>query len=124
MIKKDIPKIKGDVFLDEPLSGHTTFRIGGLCNIWAEPKDEEDIKELLKFARVKKKNVFVLGKGSNVLAREKGFNGMVIHLGSKTRLIIFSDYFESQGHKHKERFSTSLLLNEYLNRTDYFMKIM
>jgi len=83
MIKKDIPKIKGDVFLDEPLSGHTTFRIGGLCNIWAEPKDEEDIKELLKFARVKKKNVFVLGKGSNVLAREKGFNGMVIHLGSK-----------------------------------------
>ena len=91
MIKKDIPKIKGDIFLDEALSKHTTFRIGGLCSIWAEPKNEADIKEILRFARLKKKKIFVMGNGSNVLAKEKGFNGIVIHLGNKNfRTVYFS----------------------------------
>lgn len=80
--KNAFPKIKGKVLLNEPLSRHTTFRIGGPCGAWAEPADESDLKNVLRFAASERKKMFVLGMGSNVLFGEKGFNGILIHTGA------------------------------------------
>ena len=86
------PKIKGRVLHNEPLSRHTTFRIGGPCRAWVEAEDEADLKKILAFAKSKRKKIFVIGAGSNVLAGDKGFTGIVIHLGKgQFKNIEFSD---------------------------------
>jgi UDP-N-acetylmuramate dehydrogenase len=80
--KSMFPKIKGRVLRDEPLFNHTTFRIGGPCRAWVEPSDEEDLRKILRFAASRKEKIFTIGMGSNVLFGEKGFNGILIHLGA------------------------------------------
>lgn len=74
--------IKGTIKFREPLSKHTTFRIGGPADYWVEPSDYKDLKSVLKFARSHKIPFFVLGGGSNVLARDMGFNGIIINLNA------------------------------------------
>ena len=78
-----LTKIKGKILFNEPLFKHTTFRIGGPCKIWIEPQSECELRKILKFAKSKKKKIFVIGMGSNVLPRDRGFDGIVIHLGGR-----------------------------------------
>ncbi len=73
---------KGKLVIDEPLKAHTSFKIGGPASIWSEPADIYDLKRALSFARSRKISFFVIGNGSNLLASDKGFGGMLIHLGS------------------------------------------
>ncbi|HOX55229.1 MAG TPA: UDP-N-acetylenolpyruvoylglucosamine reductase, partial [Candidatus Omnitrophota bacterium] len=73
---KDLRKVvKGKIVLDEPLKGHTTFRIGGPAKVWVEPYDVEDLKNILKFVKKNKISFFVIGEGSNLLVKDEGFNG-------------------------------------------------
>lgn len=79
---KTIEGFKGRITEKEPLSNHTTFRIGGPCDIWAEPEDAEDLKNLIIFIETQKIPYFVIGNGSNILAKDEGFKGIVIRLSS------------------------------------------
>ncbi|MFA4905493.1 MAG: UDP-N-acetylmuramate dehydrogenase [Candidatus Margulisiibacteriota bacterium] len=63
---------------NEPLSKHTTFKIGGPAEFYVEPKTVEEIKEALRFAKQKRKKFLFLGNGSNLLVSDKRFNGVVI----------------------------------------------
>ncbi len=74
--------IKGRVLVNEGVAPHTTFRIGGPADIWAEPSDMRDLKKALLFARAMKIPVFVMGGGSNILVNDSGIKGMVIHLAA------------------------------------------
>lgn len=74
--------VKGNVLVHEGLLSHTSLKIGGSADIWAEPKDEKELKKALVFARAHKVRLFVIGNGSNVLASDDGFRGIVVHLGS------------------------------------------
>lgn len=88
---KLLQSLKGRILFNELLSKHTTFRIGGPCKIWAEPADEDDLRAVLRFARLNKKKIFIIGMGSNVLFNEKGFNGIVIRLaGAFSRKVRFA----------------------------------
>ncbi|OGW75455.1 MAG: UDP-N-acetylenolpyruvoylglucosamine reductase [Omnitrophica bacterium RBG_13_46_9] len=80
--KEMFPKIKGRVLFHEPLFKHTTFRIGGLCGIWAQPRNEEDLKKIVMFAKSKGKKIVIIGRGSNILPSDKGFDGIAIHIGA------------------------------------------
>jgi len=80
---RDLKKIvKGRIVFNEPLLRHTTFRIGGPAKAWVEPADVEDLKNILKFIGKNKIPFFVIGQGSNLLVRDKGFNGIVLKLNS------------------------------------------
>ncbi|MBM3248254.1 MAG: UDP-N-acetylmuramate dehydrogenase [Candidatus Omnitrophica bacterium] len=80
---RDLKKIvKGKVAFNEPLSRHTTFRIGGPAKAWVEPADVEDLKNILKLISKNKIPFFVIGEGSNLLVRDKGFNGIALKLNS------------------------------------------
>lgn len=79
--KNDFPKIHGKMLLNEPLSGHTSFCIGGPCTLWAEAGSGKELKNMLRFAGRKQKKIFIMGMGSNVLVNDMGFNGVVIHPG-------------------------------------------
>lgn len=79
--QKELKRIvKGRLLQDEPLLSHTTFKIGGKVDCWVEPKDLIDLKNVLIFAKRNKINVLVVGKGSNLLVKDKGIKGIVISL--------------------------------------------
>ncbi len=60
---------------------HTTFRAGGCARYFALAESADDIRELRNFAREKGVPLFVIGKGSNILVSDSGFDGLLIKLG-------------------------------------------
>lgn len=71
-----------EILKDECLSNHTTFKIGGPCKAFISVNSSECLNELIKISDEENYPYFVLGKGSNVLFDDKGFNGAVFHLGA------------------------------------------
>jgi len=69
----------GKVRLYEPLSKHTTLRVGGPAQFWVEPQTENTFAELIRFCRDENLPLFVMGRGSNLLVRDGGLRGVVIH---------------------------------------------
>jgi UDP-N-acetylmuramate--alanine ligase len=69
----------GDVRLYEPLSKHTTLRVGGPAQFWVEPRTEKAFAELIRFCRDENLPLFVMGRGSNLLVRDGGVRGVVVH---------------------------------------------
>lgn len=67
---------------NEPLSAHTTFRIGGPALYYAIPENAEEIKEAMQFATEKNLPYMMLGRGSNMLFADDGYQGVVIEVGS------------------------------------------
>ncbi len=64
----------------EPLSKHTSFRIGGPAEIMAFPKNAEELSLLLKLSKKMDIKPAILGAGTNVLAPDEGTAGLVICL--------------------------------------------
>jgi UDP-N-acetylmuramate--alanine ligase len=70
---------EGVVRLYEPLSKHTTLRVGGPAQFWVEPRLENAFAELIRFCRQENLPLFVIGRGSNLLVRDGGIRGVVVH---------------------------------------------
>ncbi|MGN0632835.1 MAG: UDP-N-acetylmuramate dehydrogenase [Oscillospiraceae bacterium] len=68
------------VLRDEPLSKHTSFRIGGPCTVMVCPNSIEAAAKLVKYANENAVRTLILGKGSNMLCSDEGFDGAVILL--------------------------------------------
>jgi UDP-N-acetylmuramate dehydrogenase len=64
--------------LDEALSAHCTFRIGGPADYFAIPETQQELISLLSYALSHRIPYFILGKGSNLLVSDKGIRGLVI----------------------------------------------
>ena len=64
----------------EPMSGHTTFRIGGPVDIWAQPDDLDSLIETLNLCRQDNIRVLVVGNGSNLLVKDSGVKACIINL--------------------------------------------
>ncbi len=75
------------LIFDEPLSEHTTFKLGGDADVLFEPSSKLEIKDMIDFCTENKLDYFVLGRGSNILVGDKGFRGVVIHIANN-----FSEY--------------------------------
>ena len=70
---EDIP-----LWENEPLRDHTTFRIGGPARYFAQPLHTGQLIALLAFVKVNDLPYAVIGKGSNLLVPDEGFDGLVI----------------------------------------------
>lgn len=75
------------VLLNEPMSKHTTFKIGGPADIFVKVNDTEELKFLLSLAKTKNIPVTVLGNGSNVLVKDNGIRGIVLKIDFKEILV-------------------------------------
>lgn len=64
--------------LGEPMSGHTSFRIGGPADLYLAPTDKEMLATLFALCNRLGLPVTVLGNGSNMLVSDKGIRGVVI----------------------------------------------
>ena len=64
----------------EPLAPYTWFRVGGPAQYFAEPTSVEELSALVRRSYENEMPVRVLGGGSNILARDEGVPGLIIHL--------------------------------------------
>jgi len=73
--------IKGRISEQEPMSRHTSWRIGGPAEIFVEPAGLEDLRRVLVYAQNRNLPVTVIGNGTNLLVSDRGIRGLVIQLG-------------------------------------------
>ena len=76
-----------NVFADEPMSRHTTFRIGGPADYFVTPESAEEIRRLIGFCRERSIPYYIVGNGSNLLVGDKGCRGVVIQIYKKMNSI-------------------------------------
>lgn len=74
----------GEAFREnEPLAKHCNFRIGGPAKYFVETKTTQDIADAVRLAEESNIAFFPLGGGSNTLASDKGYEGLVIKLANR-----------------------------------------
>ena len=66
--------------VDEPLSRHTSLRIGGPASYFLELRNIGELTNVIEFSKKENLDFFILGEGTNVLFPDKGFSGLVIQL--------------------------------------------
>ncbi|OGP92574.1 MAG: UDP-N-acetylenolpyruvoylglucosamine reductase [Deltaproteobacteria bacterium RBG_16_47_11] len=92
-MKRDYQKwtsglIKGKVLFDAPMRQFTSIKLGGPAECLLFPKDVNELKKVVCFARRKKIPFFILGKGTNLIVRDKGVRGWVINLTRGMKKVI------------------------------------
>jgi len=68
---------------EEPLAAKTTMRVGGAARLYAEPASVADLQVLLRLAAMRGIEVFLLGRGSNLIVPDEGVEGLVISLAQE-----------------------------------------
>lgn len=90
MLDRDrLSSIAGDVLFDEPMSAHTTFRIGGTADAFVNAANALEIGKVIHFCQDTETPYMIVGNGSNLLVGDGGIRGVVIHIGkamSKCRI--------------------------------------
>ena len=73
----------GNVRQNEPMNLHTTLRVGGPADIFVEAGSAVDVAETVKICREEGAPLLILGNGSNLLVRDGGIRGAVLHMGER-----------------------------------------
>lgn len=66
--------------INEPMKNHTSFQIGGACDILVLPRSQSEIKKIIDLCRENQTPFFVMGNGTNLLIKDSGIRGVVIKL--------------------------------------------
>ena len=75
--------LSSKVEIDEPMSKHTSFKIGGNADIYVTAKTSKDIQTTFQFAKENEIPFVVLGNGSNLLVGDKGIRGIVLKVATE-----------------------------------------
>ena len=68
------------ILFDEPMSKHTTFKVGGPAECYIKIDNIQDLRQILKLSKQKNIPVTILGNGSNVLVLDGGIKGIVLNI--------------------------------------------
>jgi len=84
-MKRDYKKwalglIEGRVLFDAPLRHFTSMKVGGPADTLLFPKNRDELKKVVRYARRKKIPLLILGKGTNLVVRDKGVRGWIVNL--------------------------------------------
>jgi len=74
---------RDNIRLQEPMAGHTTFRIGGPADCFLQLEDEEQLRKVRRYLDLAGVPFFVLGNGSNLLVDDAGYRGVILQIGTK-----------------------------------------
>lgn len=95
-VQKNIPA--DQVLYNEPLASHTTFHVGGPCEMLVSVHDMKQLTGLLQEIRSADVPMMILGNGSNLLVSDKGYNGVMIKLeGEFTSVSVEGDVITAGG---------------------------
>lgn len=81
MINKIIALTAGKVLVNEPLSKHTTWRVGGVADVFVMPEKVNEVQTIIRFARKENIPLTIIGNGSNLLVRDNGIRGITLKIG-------------------------------------------
>ncbi|WP_455136715.1 UDP-N-acetylmuramate dehydrogenase [Thermophilibacter sp.] len=70
-----------NVLVDEPMSEHTTFRVGGPADLYVIPEDPSEVRDVLAACDEADVERFVLGRGSDLLVSDEGYRGVIVAVG-------------------------------------------
>lgn len=76
-----------NILLGEPMSRHTTFRIGGEADCFVELENTEQLVNIQRYLRMVEQPCLVIGNGSNLLVSDRGYTGVVLQVGSRMQEI-------------------------------------
>lgn len=79
------------ILLNEPMSKHTTFRVGGDAKALVKISKKEELISLIPFLNEENEPYFIKGNGSNILVGDKGYNGIILELSSDFNEIEYKD---------------------------------
>ena len=85
-----VQTVRGKILYDEPLSGRTSFKIGGPADFVFFPKDIEDLVAFVRLCEAERIPRFVIGRGTNLLVADAGFRGVVVDLSKSFNAIAAS----------------------------------
>lgn len=74
-LTKEIPSEQ--IYMNEPMSKHTTFKVGGNADIFVKVKNIDELKHIIKIAKKNDIHITVIGNGSNILVKDNGIRGIV-----------------------------------------------
>ena len=77
-LTKEIPNSK--VYINEPMKNHTSFKIGGIADIYIKAKTVEDIKYILNYVKNEQIKLTIVGNGSNILVKDGGIRGITMQI--------------------------------------------
>ena len=81
IIKGYVPE--ENIYLKEPLAKYTTFRVGGPAECMIDISSTAELQKLLHYLNLVELPYFVMGNGSNILAGDPGYQGIVLRMGNK-----------------------------------------
>ena len=67
-----------NVLVDEPMSEHTTFKVGGPADLYVIPEDFDEVRDVLRVCDEAGVERFVLGRGSDLLVSDDGYRGVIV----------------------------------------------
>lgn len=76
-----------NVYIDEPMMKHTTFRVGGNADYFINPHTNKEIRDIVRLCRESEIEYYILGNGSNLLVSDEGYRGVVIQIYKNMSLI-------------------------------------
>lgn len=69
-----------NIIINEPMSKHTSFKVGGKADLFVKAYSLDEIKIVLKVVKENDIPLFVLGNGTNILVKDEGFRGIVLQI--------------------------------------------
>lgn len=74
---------KERVYVDEPMSRHTTFRVGGPADFFVTPKAKEEVRDVIRICKEAGMPYYIIGNGSNLLVSDAGYRGVIVQIYKK-----------------------------------------
>lgn len=83
------------VFIDEPMSNHTSFKIGGPADLLIVPDSSKQLEEVIKYLVSANVPYMIMGNGTNLLVSDRGIRGVVIKIyDNMDRYSVDGEYME------------------------------
>ena len=71
---------KDSILIDEPMSRHTTFRVGGPADFFVTPKAKEEVRDVICICKEAGMPYYIIGTGSNLLVSDAGYRGVIVQI--------------------------------------------
>ena len=71
---------KDCILVDEPMSRHITFRVGGTADFFVTPGTKEEVRNAVRVCKEEKMPYYIIGNGSNLLVSDQGYRGVIIQI--------------------------------------------
>ena len=102
-----------NVKINEPMSIHTSFKVGGPADLFVKPGNAGQLAEIIKICGDRQIPVFIMGNGTNLIVREKGIRGVVIKVFDNiSRYTVNGNFIEAEAGILLSKLSKLALENE------------